>query len=153
MNPLLMARPDKGAGGAFPMDWHEKELELQSQIGGDIYTCTISVIKEEDAGHYEGDSAPNVVTVDMRKVLPRFASAKQRAGHCMYVDWGGSDASKGGDKIKCFNSWGYQDRVLYISRTAPSVELFHVSWDKIVLLGYGGRPDVEVYRKHRYEKN
>jgi len=57
MNPLLMARPDKGAGGATPMDWHEKELELQSQIGGDIYTCTISVIKEENAGYYEGDSA------------------------------------------------------------------------------------------------
>ena len=43
MNPLLMARPDRGAGGAIPEDWEGKVLNLQSQINGDIYDCTIFV--------------------------------------------------------------------------------------------------------------
>ena len=61
-----MARKDKGAGGAHPLDWDAKELTLVHQQTGDIYDCTVSV---EETSFNNG----NVVCVDMRKVLPRFA--------------------------------------------------------------------------------
>ena len=43
MNLLLTARPDKGAGGATPMDWDLSILSIQSQKDGNIYDCEISV--------------------------------------------------------------------------------------------------------------
>ena len=97
MNALLSARQDRGAGGAHPMDWHGKVLAIQGQNDGGVYECTVSVTEERN-----GDNHPNVICVDMRKVLPRFAGQQERAGHSMLCRFNEED-----NNAICYNSWGH----------------------------------------------
>ena len=59
------------------MDWHGKVITLVGKEDGHIYDCTIGVI-ESVTGLFT-----NVICVDMRNILTRFASNKKRAGHAM----------------------------------------------------------------------
>ena len=43
IQPLMMARLDKGADVSHPMDWNGKVLPLTNQETGDIYHCTVSI--------------------------------------------------------------------------------------------------------------
>ena len=45
MQALLMARQDKGAGGANPVDWDGEVITIVGKKDGHIYDCTISALK------------------------------------------------------------------------------------------------------------
>ena len=63
-----MARQDKGAGGATPMDWNEKVITLvgkNKDFYGNIYDYTIAVEKLQKTSN-----RTNVISVDMRNILP-----------------------------------------------------------------------------------
>ena len=80
IQPLLVARPEFGAGGAFPMDWDGCVLPFVHKYSGDIYDCTISV-KAVNAT----EKRANVISVDMRNILPRFAHMDKWQGHALYT--------------------------------------------------------------------
>ena len=91
---LLNVRQDKGAGGATPTDWHGKVITLVGKDFGHIYNCTIGVVKEKSY-------FANVISVDMRNILPQFANEKKRQGHSMYTQ---GNLLK--NRNRCYNSWG-----------------------------------------------
>ena len=109
-----MARQDKGARNANPLDWDEKVLTYRHRETGDIYGCTMSV---EESNFIDG----NVIGVDMREILPRFKHMNNRIMHAMYL-------SKGDSRKCCYNSFGNQDRKIPIMDTLPSAKYFSARW-------------------------
>ena len=78
-----MARQDKGAGGANPMDWNRKVITYVGKEDGHIYDCTIAVIYDYS---YMECIGGNIICVDLRNILPQFKNEEKRAGHAMFID-------------------------------------------------------------------
>ena len=98
------------------MDWHGKVITLVGKDFGHIYNCTIGVVKEKSY-------FANVISVDMRNILPQFANEKERQGHSMYT--------KGNllkNRNRCYNSWGNQDKVIDIALDEPSATHYFAFW-------------------------
>ena len=122
---LLMARQDKGASNANPLDWDGKVLVYRHRTTHAIYDCTVSV---ERSNFRDG----NMIGVDMRKVLPNKRQNRNPEMHVMYL-------SKGDSKKCCYNSWGNSDKKIIIESNITA-NYFRARWKKIVKRNYGG-PD------------
>ena len=108
------------------MDWKDKVITLVGQEDGHIYDCTIRV--QGDKSYIGG----NIISVDMRNILPKYKNLKKRAGHSMYYHSGLKE---------CYNSWGNSYRVIQIDKNEPSAKYYSAWFGKIVRRGYQGRPD------------
>ena len=123
-----MARQEKGAGNANPLDWDGKVLTYRHRTTHDIYDCTVSV---EVSNFRDG----NMIGLDMRDVLPKMKEDINPLMHVMYL-------SKGNSKKCCYNSWGKSDRKIIIEDNLPNATTtyFFARWSEIVKRGFN-KPD------------
>ena len=109
-----MARQDKGARDANPLDWDRTVLTYRHRETGDIYDLTVSV---KESNFRNG----NMIGVDMREVLPEFKHMKDHMKHAMYL-------SSGDSRKCCYNSIGNWKRKIFIMDNLSSASYFHAQW-------------------------